>query len=173
MIFKTVRAVIAAAALSMALVAVPASAGPAELELLTSYIGEWKGESELVGGREPEPFRCRLTMAKGNQAKINYSGRCSLVNMNLSVTGTISYNDKQRRYEAIMSTNAGFTGLAVGRINGDRISFKLEERQTDKGGNFIRIGSVIELEKDSITVNYEVEFNESGRVLTASVPFKR
>lgn len=173
MTFKTVRVALAAAALSLTMFAIPAAAGPAELALLTSYIGEWKGESALVGGREPEPFRCRLTMAKGNQAKINYSGRCSLVNMNLSVTGTISYNDKQRRYEAIMSTNAGFTGLAVGRINGDRISFKLEERQTDKGGNFIRIGSVIELEKDSITVDYEVEFNESGQVLTASVPFKR
>jgi hypothetical protein len=173
MIFKTVRDRVAAIAMAVALVAGPAFAGPAELGLLTSYVGEWRGDSELVGGNKPEPFKCRLTMAKGNQAKINYSGRCTLVNMNLSVTGTISYNDKERRYEAIMSTNAGFTGLAVGRIQGDKISFKLEERQTDKGGNNIRIGSIIILEDDSITVNYEVEFNESGHVLTAMVPFAR
>ncbi len=168
---RDVMAIIAI--LLSSLVAAPAQSGQAELDRLTSYIGNWTGASMLVGGKEPQPFRCRLTIAKGNQAKINYSGRCTLVNMNLSVAGTIAFDDATRRYQAVMSSNAGFTGDAIGRIVGDRISFDLAERQTDRGGSDVRIGARINLIGDTITVDYEVEFNESGEVLTASVPFSR
>lgn len=153
--------------------ATPVLAGPAEHELLTSYIGDWRGESVLVGGDEPEPFRCRLKVAKGNQTKINYTGRCSLVNLTLSVSGTIAYNDETKRYEAAMSSNAGFTGMAIGVIRGDAISFDLAETQVDRGGNEVRIGSKIHLTHDAIRVDFEVEFNNSGDVMTARVPFSR
>jgi hypothetical protein len=152
---------------------VPAQAGESELTLLKSYIGSWKGEGTLQGGEKPEPFRCRLTVAKGNETKINYAGRCTLIDMNLSVSGTIGYLDDKRRYEAAMSSNAGFTGTAVGQKKGETVAFDLTERQTDKGGNDVRIGSRIILAGDSITVEFEVEFNSSGQVLTASVPFAR
>lgn len=161
------------AAMIAAVAAAPASAGQAELDKLTSYIGNWSGASELVGGEAPEPFRCRLNVAKGNQAKINYSGRCSLVNMNLSVSGTIAFDDAAGRYQAAMSSNAGFTGVAIGRMQGDTISFDLSEKQIDRGGNDVRIGSKIILVGDAIQVNFEVEFNNSGNVLTAQVPFSR
>lgn len=165
----TAVAAVMLSSLSMA----PAHAGEAELSLLASYVGSWKGSGALVGGEKPESFRCRLTVSKGNQAKINYAGRCSLVDMNLSVSGTIAFDDKSQRYQAAMSSNAGFTGLAIGRKQGDTISFDLSEKQVDRGGNNIRIGSKIMLIGDSITVNFEVEFNESGDILTASVPFTR
>lgn len=164
--------IIAAMALSIFTI-VPAQSGPAEMELLTSYIGSWRGEGVLTGGAEPEPFRCRLTVNKGNETKINYAGRCTLVRMNLSVSGTILYNDSTRRYEAAMSSNAGFTGMAVGRRSGDTISFDLAERQQDSGGNDVRIGSLLVLNGGVIHVDFEVEFNSSGHVLTASVPFSR
>lgn len=152
----------------------PALAGPAELALLSSYIGEWKGNSTLVGGREPEPFSCRLTVNKGNQTKINYAGRCTLTSMNLSVTGTIAFDDPTQTYQAIMGSNAGYKGVAIGRIKGDSIIFDLSEQQSDRGGNAVRLGARITLiGSDTITVDYEVEFNESGQVLTANVPFKR
>lgn len=162
-----------AAAMTLGAAAIPASAGQAELDRLVSYIGNWSGAGELVGGAAPEPFRCRLTVAKGNQLKINYSGRCSLVNMNLSVSGTIAFDDAARRYQAAMSSNAGFTGVAVGHIKGDSISFDLSEKQVDRGGNDVRIGSRIILVGDAINIHFEVEFNNSGNVLTAQVPFSR
>ena len=155
------------------LMAAPALAGPAEVDLLSSYVGKWSGEGVLVGGNAPEPFRCRLTVAKGNQARINYSGRCSLVSMNLSVACTIAFDDASQRYQAAMSSNAGFTGLAIGRMSGETISFDLTEKQRDRGGNDVRIGSRIRLIADTITVDFEVEFNNSGEILTASVPFAR
>jgi len=164
--------IIAAMALSIFTMA-PAQSGPAEMDLLTSYVGSWRGEGVLTGGAEPESFRCRLTVNKGNETKINYAGRCTLVRMNLSVSGTILYNDSTRRYEAVMSSNAGFTGTAVGRRQGEQISFDLAERQQDSGGNDVRIGSLLVLNSGIITVDFEVEFNDSGQVLTARVPFAR
>ena len=151
----------------------PAQSGEEELALLTSYIGNWRGESELVGSDHPDPFRCRLTVTKGNQAKINYAGRCSLITTTVSVSGTIAYIDEKGRYEGVMSSNAGFTGLAIGLQQGDTISFDLKEQQKDRGGSDVRIGARLVLIPESITVYFEVEFNNSGDVLTAEVPFSR
>jgi hypothetical protein len=161
------------AILMSAFIAPSARAGQAEVDLLSSYIGKWSGAGVLVGGKAPESFRCRLTIAKGNQSKINYSGRCTLVNMNLSVAGTIAYDDAAHRYQAVMSSNAGFTGFAVGQQQGDTIAFDLAQKETDRGGNEVRIGSRIMLTGAAITVDFEVEFNNSGDVLTTSVPFTR
>ncbi len=143
------------------------------IALLDSYVGDWRGEGALVGGDRPEPFRCRLTVSKGNQGKINYAGRCSLVDTNLSVSGTIAYNEGARRFEAVMSSNAGFTGTAVGRQNGEQIVFDLQERQQDQAGSEVRIGAAIVLVPSQIRVDFEVEFNNSGDVLRASVPFTK
>ena len=151
----------------------PAQSAQAELDLLTSYIGQWSGGGVLTGGKAPESFRCRLTIARGRETKINYSGRCTLVNMNLSVAGTIAYDDATRRYQAAMSSNAGFTGYAIGQRQGNEIIFSLAERQKDRGGNDVRIGSRIHLTGGAITIDYQVEFNNSGDVLTATVPFSR
>lgn len=165
----------AALALPMGMTGTAAShAGEAELSLLASYIGNWRGEGALTGGDKNEPFRCRLTVAKGNMEKINYSGRCTLVNATLSISGTIAYNDASKRYEAAMSSNAGYTGIAIGQQSGGNINFDLKERQKDRTGSDVRIGSRILLQgNDSITVDFEVEFNNSGEVLTASVPFSQ
>lgn len=175
----TTRRVYLASALAAmmlpALAVAPAQAAQQDpIGLLSSYIGEWSGSGVLQGGREPEPFRCRLSIDKGNQAKINYAGRCTLVNMNLSVSGTIAFDDATQRYQAVMSSNAGFTGVAVGKQVGDNIAFDLHEKQTDRSGNAVRIGSHITLmAQTSITIDFQVEFNNSGNVLTASVPFSK
>ena len=150
-----------------------ARADEADIALLTSYVGDWRGDGVLVGGDKPEPFRCRLSIAKGNPGKINYSGRCSLVDANLSVSGTIAYSEQFKRFEAAMSSNAGFTGMAVGVESGDQITFDLKEQQKDRGGSDVRIGAAILLIAGTIQVDFEVEFNNSGDVLRAAVPFAR
>lgn len=162
-----------AAVAMMALLPSVAQAQSREIELLSSYIGDWRGESALVGGGKSEPFRCRLNVAQGNLGKINYTGRCTLVNATLSISGTIAYVAASSRYEAAMSSNAGYTGLAIGRVQGDRISFDLREQAKDKAGSDVRIGARIELINNTIRVDFEVEFNNSGEVLKASVPFSR
>ncbi len=159
--------------LGILMVAGPSQAA-GELALLESYIGDWRGESALVGKDKNEPFRCRLGVSKGNLGRINYTGRCTLVNATLSISGTIAFIEASNQFEAAMSTNAGYTGLAVGRTSGDRISFDLREQQKDRAGSDVRIGArILLVGNDSITVDFEVEFNDSGEVLTASVPFSR
>ena len=130
---RGVRSFAAAAAIAVSSLAVaPALAGPAEMDLLSGYVGNWKGNGVMVGGQQPEPFRCRMQVQKGNQAKVNFAGRCTLVNFNLSVSGTIAFNDKTRRYEAAMSSNAGFSGVAAGRIDGERITFTLPRSRSTR-----------------------------------------
>lgn len=152
----------------------PAQSAQSDVDFLTAYIGSWAGESVLVGGERPEPFRCRLTVSKGSTvAKINYSGRCTVVRMNISVSGTILYDTKGNRYQAAMNSNAGFKGQAVGRESGGHVYFDLQERQVDRGGNDMNLGASLDLVDGTIVVDFQVEFNDSGQVLTAKVPFKR
>jgi hypothetical protein len=155
------------------LLAGTSQAGDTETALLHSYVGSWSGSGVLVGGDAPEAFGCRLKVTKGKQAKLNYAGRCSLVNMNLSVSGTIVYSDKNSRYEATMRSNVGFAAAAAGIKQGKAIRFTLNEKQNDRGGNRMDIGSILELSPNRITVDFSVEFNRSGQVLTTTVPFQR
>lgn len=164
----------AAGAALLTSLTIPASAGPAEMNLLSSYIGSWSGVGVLQGSdQRPESFRCRMIIAPGAGTRINYSGRCTLISMNLSVAGTIAFNDATRRYQATMSSNAGFTGYAVGYRRANRIDFDLQRRQLDQRGNDMTIGSRIHLAGGTIGVDFRVEFNNSGKVLTAVVPFTR
>lgn len=170
---RFVSKVLLTAITMLALLFGPARAGEAEMALLQTYIGNWAGAGVLVGGDQPEAFTCRLKVSKGRQEKVNYAGRCSLVNTNLSVTGTIVFNDRANRYEATMRSNVGFSAAAVGVKKGKTITFVLDERQQDRGGNQMDIGSVLKLDNRGITVDFSVEFNRSGQVLTTTVPFGR
>lgn len=161
-----------------ALLALPASAamaGQAQMDLLASYVGNWRGTGKLTGGDQPETFTCRMIIAKGNKEKINYSGRCALtfIPLNLGVSGTIAYNDAQDRYEGAMTSNTAYSGLAIGRQRGQTITFDFQTRERDDKGQDLTVGSKISLDSGQITVNFDVEFNDSGEKMFATVPFER
>jgi hypothetical protein len=153
--------------------AVPAQAAQADVELLQSYVGSWRGSGNLTGGTEPEKFSCRMTITKGKEGKIHYAGRCSLAGLNLSVAGTIAYIDAAGRYEAVMTSNATFSGTAVGIRQGDGVVFNLRERDTNEQGTEMTITSRVVLRGGGITVDFDVLFNETGERMKAAVPFKR
>ena len=152
--------------------AAPAFAGPAEVALLKSYIGDWRGRGTLIGASK-ESVVCRLSLTQGNQDKVNYSGRCTLAGTNLSVAGTIAYVDASRRYEAAMTSNATFTGIAVGQKRGSGLVFNLREREEDEEGKPMNISAQISLNANAIGVTFEVVYVESGDSLRAEVPFSR
>jgi hypothetical protein len=101
------------------------------MSLLETYIGSWKGEGMLVGGQKPEPFRCRLTINKGNLNKVNYAGRCTLVDMNLSVSGTIAFDDKSRTLSGGDELECGLQGRR-GRQEGRRHDHLRSRRAGDR-----------------------------------------
>lgn len=154
--------------------ATPALAGAADVALLKSYIGEWRGRGTLVGA-DSESVVCRLSLTPGNQDKVNYSGRCSMAGTNVSVNGTIAYNDAARRYEAAMTSNVSFTGLAIGRKQGNNIVFNLREKNKDDKGNDLTVSAAIILGNSgkAIGVDFGVVFNATGESLKASVPFTK
>jgi len=152
--------------------AAPAFAASANVELLQDYIGDWRGRGVLIGA-ETESVVCRLSLSKGNDEKVNYNGRCSLAGTNLTVSGSMAWNDGTKRYEAAMTTNATFAGVAIGKRQGDALVFNLREQDKDENGNDLTITADIALRKEKISVDFSVLFNESGDTLKASVPFSR
>lgn len=150
----------------------PAFAGPAEVALLQSYIGDWRGRGTLTGANK-ETVVCRLSLNQGNQDKVNYNGRCTLAGNNLSVAGTLAYIDGSRRYEAAMSSNATFTGTAIGQKRGNGVIFNLREQEEDEEGKEYNISSQIVLDNGAINVAFDVVYVETGESFRASVPFSR
>ena len=152
--------------------AAPALAAPADVALLQSYIGEWRGRGVLIGANT-ETVVCRMSLTQGNQQKVNYNGRCTLAGTQLSVAGTMAYVEASRRFEAAMSSNATFTGIAVGQKRGNGLIFNLRERDKDEEGKDLNISAQITLNGDAIDVVFEVVYVESGDSLRAEVPFSR
>jgi hypothetical protein len=167
------RAALAGLVLASGFAVAPVHAGTAEVALLQSYAGEWRGRGVLTGA-ESETVVCRLDISPGNDDKMNYSGRCALAGTTLSVKGTIAYDDGNRRFLAIMTTNATFSsGTAVGRRQGNGIVFNLREKDTDEAGNEMTITASIGLQPSRIGVEFQVVFNETGDVIKATVPFTK
>lgn len=150
----------------------PAFAAPADVALLQSYLGDWRGRGVLIGANT-ETVVCRLTLTQGNQDKVNYNGRCTLAGTQLSVAGTMAYVEANKRFEAAMSSNATFTGLAVGQKRGGGLVFNLRERDEDEEGKELNITAQITLSTDAINVVFEVVYVESGDSLRAEVPFRK
>jgi hypothetical protein len=150
----------------------PAVSAPADVAMLKSYIGEWRGRGVLIGANT-ETVVCRMSLTQGNQDKVNYSGRCTLAGTQLSVAGTMAYVEANKRFEAAMSSNATFTGVAIGQKRGSGLVFNLRERDKDEEGKDLNITAQIHLQGDAINVTFEVVYVGSGDNLRAEVPFSR
>lgn len=158
-----------------AMVALPFAqsiAAPADVALIQSYIGEWRGRGVLIGA-STETVLCRLSLTQGNDNKVNYNGRCTLAGTNLSLAGTMAYVEANQRFEAVMTSNATFNGVAVGQKRGSGLLFNLREREQDEEGKDLTITAQIYLQNEDIQVTFEAVYVESGDSLRAEVPFSR
>lgn len=72
-----------------------------------------------------------------------------------------------------MSSNATFTGVAIGQKRGNGLIFNLRERDQDEEGKELAITAQINLARDAINVVFEVIYVENGDSLRADVPFSR
>lgn len=152
--------------------AVPAFAGPTENAFLESYIGNWKGDGLLTGGDEDESFVCRVNVTAGREGKINYAGRCTVAGLNLTVAGTIAYIEESKRYEAAMTSNATFSGLAIGRKQGTKVIFDLRERDVHEGAD-MTITSQVALDDNAIGLSFKYVMTEDQSSMQAAVKFAR
>ena len=149
----------------------PAFAGSAEVSLLKSYEGNWRGRGKVVGS-DTETVTCRMSLTDGNQDKVNYAGRCSLAGTDLAINGTLAYIDSSERYEGAMTSNINFSGVAVGRKQGDGIVFNLKSRGMSDSAN-VEVTAGIILTPGVITVKFNAVDVDTGKVLNATVPFSK
>jgi hypothetical protein len=149
----------------------PAFAGPAEIALLKSYEGNWRGRGTVVGS-DTETVTCRMSLTPGNQSKVNYAGRCALAGTDLAINGTLAYVDSSQRYEGAMTSNINFSGVAVGRKEGNGIVFNLKSRGMSDNAN-VEVTAGIILTPGVITVKFNAVDVNTGKVLNATVPFSK
>jgi len=158
---------------SMAVSSAPAFAAQADIDFLKDYLGDWRGRGTLTGANT-ETVVCKLNLSSGNDTKINYAGRCVLAGSNLAINGTLAYIDAKRRYEAVMTSNAAFTGTAIGRKQGNGVVFNLRQREKDDADKQdLDITAGISLLNGRISVDFRVVEVKSGGTITATVPFSR
>ncbi|MEO5808264.1 hypothetical protein [Devosia sp.] len=152
----------------------PAIAAPADVALIKSYLGDWRGRGTITGDNS-ETVICRLALTEGNSDKVNYNGRCAIAGNNLTISGTIAYIDDKRRFEAVMSSNAMFNGLAVGQKRNGGVVFNLRQRDREEGvdGRDVTITAQIVLDNSDIQVQFQVVYDESGQSVEAQVPFTK
>jgi hypothetical protein len=169
----TLRAMAIAMVLGGAALMPALAADSPQITALKAYLGTWKGAG-AIQGQDKQSVTCKMSLNAGNGGKLNYTGRCSIAGAQLSVTGTIAWNESSHHYEAVMNSGiGGFRGVAVGQQSGGNIVFDLKQRADDDEGNDITISSKVILSNDKISVDFHAVFNDSGDTLDAKVPFVR
>lgn len=153
-------------------ITVPVFAAQADIELLNSYIGEWKGRGVTNAAGGDETMVCRMEITPSEKAKIIYNGRCSLAGANISIRGTMAFVQEANRFEAVMSSNTPFQGMAIGKRRGKDISFNLKERNPDTGSEY-SINADLALKADEIAVEFTLTEVATNRKIIATVPFKK
>lgn len=154
----------------------PAFAAKADIELIQSYVGTWKGGSQLNGqfrGKPAGKVSCSMSLSPGNGDKVNFAGNCALAGTTMTVKGTIVYNEAGKRYEAAMTSNVSFSGIAIGKRQGGGILFSFKEKdQGVDGMGGLDVNASILLNPEKIAVKFDVAF-DNGEKLSASVPFTK
>ena len=151
-----------------------ALAAKADIELLQSYVGDWRGRgsARLASTGEDETVLCRMNFKDSGSARIGLEGRCSLACTAFTMRGTVGFVEQSNRYEAVMSSNTSFQGTAIGKRRGKNLSFKLNNVKSESNSVF-DIGVALELKSGTIQVRFDILHKESGGKSFAIIPFKK
>lgn len=156
---KTALSLLTAALLAFA--AAPAFAGPAETAFLQKLSNTWSGKGRLQGA-ETGPIACKIVFTAGGKSA-RYQGRCNIPDMaQQAFSGSITYNDKTRRYEARS------VGKAVPGIRkGDKLVFRSASKNI--GGTAT---STMTISPSSLVVDLAM-VDKKGEKTTSRITFTR
>jgi hypothetical protein len=162
-----------AAVLATLTMAGTAQAAQADVDLLYSYVGEWRGRGTATyrGSGDSESVLCRMSIERSAASKVSFVGRCSLAGGGVTISGAVGYSDANRRYEAI-ATTASYQGQAVGRRTSSGIHFTMTQSNSDDGSTY-EIDMALALRDTEISVDFGVLNPEDGWGLDAVLPFER
>ena len=110
-------------------VAAPVSvlAGQRDIQVLQSYVGDWKGTGTFGPPNEQESIRCSLAVTKSaTPDRVSVNGKCAIAGGAVSIMGTMAYLEDRNRFAAVITSGlGGLKGNAVGRRSGNNVSYTL------------------------------------------------
>lgn len=149
----------------------PAYSAQADIDLLKSYVGDWRGRgtANFAATGQDETVVCRMSVVDSASTRVTFDGRCTLAGRTIAVAGTVAWVENANRYEAIMSSVASFQGVAIGQRRGSDIAFNLVDRNAESGEH--RIDAALALNDEEIHMDFKITNVSTGQVTTAKVPF--
>ncbi len=153
-----------------ALGAVPALAGPADVALLQSYVGNCVGKGVLTG-TTAQPVTCRMSLRPGQGDKINYTGRCEVADASFSLSGVMAYIAAQNHYEAAM-TSSGGSGVAIGQKRDGGVVFSSKQQMTTQGHSGT-VTSTLALAGGTLRVDFSMLEDKTGKTTSGTIPFTK
>lgn len=158
--FRKIVISVAAAAI-LAFTAAPAFAGPAETAFLQKLSNTWSGKGTLKGA-ETGPIACKVVITAGGK-NAKFQGRCNIPDMaQQAFSGSISYNDKTKRYESRTAT-----GVVPGVRKGDRLVFTTSSKNIAGSSR-----SVMTISPNSLVIDLSLT-SKKGEKTTSRVTFSR
>lgn len=159
---RTLR-LLAASALLTALGTMSAYAGPAEDKFLASLTGTWTG-SGMVKGADNGPVACTLVF-KLTKAGQKFSGKCTVEDLgSQTFSGTLSYNDVKKQYEADSPSQTSTIGVK----KGNSVIFTTKIRSLAGSGE-----SVMVLTSKSIAIDFDVVRSKQAGHSKSHLVFKK
>jgi hypothetical protein len=146
-----------------------ALAGPADVALLQSYVGNYVG-SGTMSGNPPQKITCRLSLQPGTEGKVTYNGRCSTGGASMSMTGVFAFVGNH--FEAAMSSTGGQTGTAVGQRRGNGVAFTSKAHENSTGHDRT-VTSTLTLANGAIKVDFSLLDGQTGKTTSGSIPFAK
>ena len=154
-------ALTAALTAMIALGAAPAFAGPAETAFLQKLNSTWSGKGKLSGA-ESGAIACKIVFTAGGKST-KYQGRCNIPDMaQQAFSGSISYNDKAKRYEA-----RSVGGTVPGVRKGDKLVFRSSSKSVAGTAT-----STMTISPGSLVVDFALVDKEGGKT-TSRITFSR
>jgi len=146
-----------------------AFAAVSDAAMLQSYVGSYTGTGS-ISSSPPQTVRCRFSLQSAGASTVNYTGRCSSGGTSFSMTGV--FTAAKGRIEAAMSSSTGMTATVVGVKRGGGVVFS--SKQQDKSdGNDRTISSTFALTGGTISVDFSVLDNKTGKTAAGTIPFKK
>lgn len=162
-----------AGSMSPMLTASSSYAAAKDVTVLKSYVGEWRGRGVFKRQSGDETVVCKIDITDTAQTKVTLDGRCSIAGVPpLSLKGTLGFIEKNNRFEAVVTTNAAYKGIAVGKRRGDNVKFDFQDADKNKERN-LKFEIDLALKNGDIVVDFKVIDVDTGRFSTANIPFKK
>ena len=146
---------LAAFLVAIALVApVSASAAQRDLDVLQSYVGNWRGTGTFGPPNELESIRCNLAVTQSaTPDRVSVNGKCAIAGGSVSIMGTMAYLADKNRFAAVITSGlGGLKGNAVGRRSGNNVSYTLVPDDPDIREQF-NVDAKLSLKNGAIVVD--------------------